>query len=75
MSTHARTWLLGISGAALGAMLAVAAPVRTASAQGELPGGGEQGCTCNDGGTGNYECAYDQKSCDAGSEACQLKCT
>lgn len=57
---------LGIAGAMLGAVLAVAAPPTAANAS--------AGCSCNDWGAGHYQCNMSQTACFAGSEVCQLTC-
>lgn len=61
-----KLFTLGIAGAMLGAVLAVAAPPTAANAS--------AGCSCNDFESGNYQCNMDQSACIAGSEVCQLTC-
>jgi hypothetical protein len=71
MSTGMRILLSGIAGTALGALLAVTAPVPIASAQDEE----KLGCQCTDDASGSYKCSLDHTECKAGSESCVVKCT
>ncbi|MBY0493042.1 MAG: hypothetical protein K2Y23_02390 [Cyanobacteria bacterium] len=64
----ARTILsLAVRGAVLGALLAAVAPESRISA-------GEEGCKCDDSGSGGYSCSYDQTACLGGAERCRLEC-
>ena len=61
-----KLFTMGIAGAMLGAVLAVAAPPTAANASAS--------CTCNDWGSGRYQCNMGQTACLAGREVCQLTC-
>ena len=63
-------WILKISlaGALTGALLAMTAPPSSASAR------GEEGCKCDDDGSGNYSCNAAQTACIAGNQVCDVKC-
>lgn len=65
----ART-LLGsaIRGMLLGAFLALVAPESQMSA-------GDDGCKCDDAGSGSYACNAAQTACGNGVEDCILNCT
>lgn len=61
--------LLGLSfvGTLVGGLLSVAQPVTVATA--------EEGCKCDDSGTGKYKCNSGQTECIAGTQVCDLKCS
>jgi hypothetical protein len=71
MSTGMRILLSGIAGTALGALLAVTAPVPIASAQDEE----ELGCQCTDDGSGSWKCNVNHNKCDAGTQSCVAVCS
>lgn len=60
---------LSIVGAVVGGILAMTAPLSSATA--------EPGCRCDDdgAGTGSYQCNKDQSACIAGTEACVVVCS
>ena len=57
---------LAVRGILVGALLAFAGPQNALTA--------EEGCRCNDYGSGNYSCSSDQTACLSGSQVCNLYC-
>lgn len=58
-------------GAVVGSLTALAAPQTPLTAAEEAAG-----CTCDDFGTGNYQCDRPTSStCEAGSEMCKVICS
>ncbi len=59
---HLRVMIIGLT---VGGLAAVATPQPAESAK---------TCKCDDEGTGEYQCNYEQTQCVAGDEACMLTC-
>lgn len=62
--------LVGIVGRGLvvGALLGLAVPASSVNAR------DEEGCKCDDNGTGKYECNYEQTECRGGTQTCSVVC-
>lgn len=56
-------------GLVVGALLGLFVPSSSVNAR------DEEGCVCNDDGTGKYQCNLAQTKCIAGSELCHVTCT
>ncbi len=61
-----KTLTLGAVGLVAGVILGLVAPPRKLVA--------DEGCKCNDSGTGSYQCNSAQTACDKGSQHCKLDC-
>lgn len=68
MSVARKVFGLVISGGLMGGLLAVIAPPTALSAQ------AIDGCKCDDGGNGRYQCNWQQTECLVGSEVCNVRC-
>lgn len=66
MSFARKLLQLGIVGSLAGAVLAMTSPAKPLVA--------EEGCKCDDDGTGKYKCNLAQNACVAGGDVCVVVC-